>query len=150
MQSSFLYDIIMETFGGGIMKKGLIAVICVVSVLVGYMFGVRSSEERYARESQQMTNTYISFSIGELEDLKKGYDEDTMEALISNIYAAKSKTPNPSLNSALHDLWNALIFDGENIVGREDELKKLLEDKDSKAIADFAMSMRTIYDKDGE
>ena len=42
----------------------------------------------------------------------------------------------------MHDLWNALIFDGENIVGKENDLISALKDKNAQRIKEIAISMR--------
>lgn len=76
------------------------------------------------------------------DDLCGGYDEDTMEALISNVYAAYEYCDDPYMASALHDLWNALIFDGENISGKETELKSALQSGNAEEIEDFAAELR--------
>ncbi len=67
-----------------------------------------------------------------------------MEALISNVYAAVQFTDDSDLNTALHELWNALIFNGENIVGKEDDLIKALKDIDSSVIEGIAYSIRQV------
>lgn len=77
------------------------------------------------------------------DDFCGGYDEDTMEALISNIYAAYEYCDDPDMASALHDLWNALIFDGENISGKEEELKSALQSGNAEEIEGFAAELRT-------
>ena len=43
----------------------------------------------------------------------------------------------------LYDLWNALVFDGKNIVGKENDLISALTDKNAQRIKDIAHSMRT-------
>lgn len=85
----------------------------------------------------------IVFAIDKLDDIKTQYDPDVMEALISNVYAAYEYSNNGELSSALHDLWNALIFDSENIVGKESDLIGALMDKNAQSIEDIAISMRT-------
>ncbi|AUS97264.1 hypothetical protein CDQ84_17745 [Clostridium thermosuccinogenes] len=67
-----------------------------------------------------------------------------MEALISNVYAAVQFTDDGDLNTALHELWNDLIFNGENIVGKEDDLIKALKDIDSSVIEGIAYSIRQV------
>lgn len=85
----------------------------------------------------------IVFAIDKLDDIETQYDPDVMEALISNVYAAYEYSNNGELSSALHDLWNALIFDGESIVGKESDLIGALMDKNAQSIEDIAISMRT-------
>lgn len=84
----------------------------------------------------------MDFAIDKLDEIKTQYDTDMMEALISNVYAAYEYSNNSELSSALHDLWNALIFDGENIVGKENDLISALKDKNAQRIKEIAISMR--------
>jgi len=96
------------------------------------------------KDRDNAKQTFISFAINKVEDLKNGYDADIMEALISNVYAAVQFTDDSDLNTALHELWNALIFNGENIVGKEDDLIKALKDIDSSVIEGIAYSIRQV------
>ncbi len=45
-----------------------------------------------------------------------------MEAIISNVYAAYAFCDDPVLQSQLHDLWNVLIFEGDNYAAAKDIL----------------------------
>lgn len=47
---------------------------------------------------------------------------DTMEALISNIYAAYQFCDDMTAADQLHNLWNDLIVNGEMYVGKEEGL----------------------------
>lgn len=89
----------------------------------------------------------LSFFAGnyfcDKESIKTKYDADGMETLISDVYAAYENSNNGELSSALHDLWNALIFDGENIVGKENDLIAALKEKNVQSIKEIAHSMRT-------
>lgn len=125
-------------------KQLLIAGLFIVSICASALVGHYISKQSTLKERAHTTQTFISFSIGKLEDLKKGYDADTTEALISDVYAAMQFTDDAALASALHELWNALIFDGENIVGREDILIKALEDTNAQDMKEIAFGMRTI------
>lgn len=125
------------------MKKILLVGSFVIAIFLSAFIGNYISEQKNLDWRTQNTNTMIAFSIDKVETLKSGYDADTMEALISNVYAAYEFTPDSRLSEALHDLWNALIFDGENIVGREDYLIKALQDDNAQEIKDIAIGMRT-------
>ena len=118
-------------------------VIVVLSVCLSFFAGKYVSELEQDKADEQRCQQMISFAVAKTESLKKQYDTDTMEALISNVYAAYDYSESGELYWALHDLWNALIFDGENIVGKEDDLIGALEDLDAQCIAEIAMSMRT-------
>jgi len=119
---------------------GILIVCICLSVLAGYY--VRNQNSLKDRDNAKQT--FISFAINKVEDLKNGYDADIMEALISNVYAAVQFTDDSDLNTALHELWNALIFNGENIVGKEDDLIKALKDIDSSVIEGIAYSIRQV------
>lgn len=123
-------------------KKMFVIGVFVVSVCMSFWAGnyFRCREESERRKQQ--CNTMIAFSVNKLENLKKQYDADTMEALISNIYAAYEYSPSGELSSALHELWNTLIFNGENIAGKEDDLIIALKDISVHGIKDIAVSMR--------
>ena len=54
-------------------------------------------------------------------------DQDVMEALISNVYAAYEYCDEQYPAEVLHDLWNELIFAGDSWLGREDALVSLLK-----------------------
>ena len=118
-------------------------VIVVLSVCLSFFAGKYVSELEQNKEDEQRCQQMIYFAIAKTESLKKQYDTDTMEALISNVYAAYEYSESGELYWALHDLWNALIFDGENIAGKEDDLIGALEELDAQRIAEIAMSMRT-------
>lgn len=125
------------------MKKGLIAVAAVVALCLSFFAGNYMSNREMVQRREQECHGQMAFAIDKLEDLKAQYDPDTMEAAISNIYAAYNSADDGALASALHELWNALIFDGENIDGKEDELIQALGDADAEQIKALAMSMRT-------
>ena len=74
--------------------------------------------------------------------LSDKYEDDTMEALISNVYAAYQYCDDTELSAALHELWNALIFDGKNISGNEVELISALKDGSASAIESIAAELR--------
>lgn len=125
------------------MKKVLIAVVAVVALCLSFFAGNYMSNREMAQRRAQECHTQINFAIDKLEDLKVQYDPDTMEAAISNIYAAYNSADDGALASALHELWNAFIFDGENIGGKEDDLIQALGDADAEQIKELAMGMRT-------
>ena len=54
-------------------------------------------------------------------------DPDTMEALISNVYAAYHYCDEPAAAEQLHDLWNTLIFEPEAYTGGEEVLVEALQ-----------------------
>ena len=126
------------------MKKLFIVGVLIVSICLGAFAGHYVSNQNTLKDRGIKRETLISFAISRIEDLKNGYDEDNMETIISNVYAAVQFTDDVDLYFALHDLWNALIFDGENIVGKEDDLIKALKDIDPNVIKEVAYSIRQV------
>ncbi len=125
------------------MKKSSVIGVFIVSICLGFFAGKYFGDKENIKLRDQKCHTMIVFAIDKLDDIKTQYDPDVMEALISNVYAAYEYSNNGELSSALHDLWNALIFDGENIVGKESDLIGALMDKNAQSIEDIAISMRT-------
>ena len=125
-------------------KKLFIVGALIVSICLSAFAGHYVSNQNSLKDRGIARQTLISFAISKVEGLKNGYDADTMEALISNVYAAVQFTDDGDLYTALHDLWNALIFDGENIVGKEDDLIKALKDTDPNVIKGIANSIRQV------
>lgn len=126
------------------MKKLFIVGVLIVSICLGAFAGHYVSNQNTLKDRGIKRETLISFAISRIEDLKNGYDEDNMETIISNVYAAVQFTDDVDLYFALHDLWNALIFDGENIVGKENDLIKALKDIDPNVIKEVAYSIREV------
>ncbi len=127
------------------MKKIAVVVVFIASICLSAFAGNYFSDKENMNHREQRSHQMIVFAVSNIEELKAEYDSDVMECLISNIYAAYEYSEISDLSAALHDLWNAFIFDGENITGREDALIKALQDKNPKTIKDIAMSMRTAY-----
>lgn len=125
------------------MKKWEIVLAVLVGLGLGFFAGKFAQERQYRERDEQRCHAQIVFAIDKLQDLKAGYDPDTMEMLIGEVYAAKEITRNQELNAALHELWNALVFDGENVAGKENALISALSAKDPAAIREIAAGMRT-------
>lgn len=125
------------------MKKMIIIGIFAVSVCLSFFAGNYFCGKENIKLRDQRCHTMIGFAIDKLDDIKTKYDADGMETLISDVYAAYENSNNGELSSALHDLWNALIFDGENIVGKENDLIAALKEKNAQSIKEIAHSMRT-------
>lgn len=125
------------------MKKLVMIGIFVVSICLSFFAGNYFCDKENIKLREQRCHTMIGFAIDKLDDIKTKYDADVMETLISDVYAAYESSNNGELSSALHDLWNALIFDGENIVGKENDLIAALKEKNAQSIKEIAHSMRT-------
>lgn len=126
------------------MKNSLIVGILMLAICFSFFAGSYVSEQEQRGQREQTCQTLMVFAVDKLDSLKKQYDADEMEACISNIYAAYEYADNAELSNALHELWNALIFDGENIAGREDALIEALQTGNTKSIREIAAGMRTI------
>lgn len=126
------------------MKKLLVAGALITSICLSVFAGYYISNQNHLKNRKIASQTLISFAIGRIEDLKIKYNTDTMEVLISNIYASVKFTDDGELSAALHDLWNALIFDGENIVGKEDDLIQALQSANPSVIKEIAYNIRMV------
>lgn len=124
------------------MKKAAAAVIFIAAVCISFFAGQYLSGKKQTEARAEKCQTMMTFAADKLDEMSGGYDEDTMEALISNVYAAYEYCDDPHMASALHDLWNALIFDGENISGKEEELKSALQSGNAEEIEGFAAELR--------
>ena len=124
------------------MKKLILIGAFIVSICLSFFAGDYVCDKENSKLIEQRCHIMMDFAIDKLDEIKTQYDTDMMEALISNVYAAYEYSNNSELSSALHDLWNALIFDGENIVGKENDLISALKDKNAQRIKEIAISMR--------
>lgn len=124
------------------MKKLLVVGVLIVSICLSVFAGYYISNKNNLKDKEIARQALITFAVSKIDDLKIEYDADTMEALISNIYAAIQFTDDGELSTALHELWNALIFDGENIVGKEEDLIQALKNENTSAIKEIAYSIR--------
>ncbi|GAA6514534.1 hypothetical protein [Merdimmobilis hominis] len=106
------------------MRGAVKIVVCIAfaaAIAASFFLGSYKKEQEYTESRIQRCNTLILFAIdkAEKEDLS---NQETMKALISNIYAAYELCDNPIGAQQLHDLWNTMIFEGETYIGKEDML----------------------------
>ena len=94
-------------------KTMLYSILIIGVVIVSFFAGTYVKEQEYSNSRVQRCKTLISFALDKVENGDIS-DQDTMEALISNIYATYELCDDPVLKSQLHDLWNVLIFDGDS------------------------------------
>lgn len=101
--------------------KLVITIAFMISVAASFFAGSHLKEQAHMDSRMQRCHTLITFAIdkAENEDLS---NQDLMEALISNVYAAYQFCDDPHLAAQLHDLWNTLIFEGDRYIGKEDAL----------------------------
>ena len=92
----------------------------------GFSAGRYVEDQENMQTRQQRCRMLIGFAVdkAESEDLR---DPDTMEALISNVYAAYHYCDEPAAAEQLHDLWNTLIFEPEAYTGGEEVLVEVLQ-----------------------
>lgn len=92
----------------------------------GFSAGRYVEDQENMQTRQQRCRMLIGFAVdkAESEDLR---DPDTMEALISNVYAAYHYCDEPDAAEQLHDLWNTLIFEPEDYTGGEEVLVEALQ-----------------------
>ena len=99
----------------------ILAVLSVILMIAAFFTGSHVNERKNRDDRLRRCETLISFAIekAEHEDLS---NQDTMEALISNLYAAYELCDDPDLAAMLHDLWNTLIFRSDTYADRPDLL----------------------------
>lgn len=113
------------------MKKFSRAAIVIAAFIaisaISVFAGSHIKEKDYLNSRTQRCTELISFAIDKIEhdDLS---NQDVMEAVISNVYAAYQFCDNPNVSNLLHDLWNELIFEGESSVDSKDVLVAQLKD----------------------
>ena len=127
------------------MKKRVVlgAAAAVFLVCLSFSLGFRQGRRDEAQRQEQIGQALLSFAADRLEELKAHYRPEVAAALASDAYAAYWYEADPAFSSALHDLWNALLFDGENLAGREDALIKALETRNAQSLKSLAKEMRT-------
>ena len=131
-------------------KRLLIAAALLLAALgIGFFAGKAVQRREDIQSRQGHGRTLLSFAVDNLERLRDGEAEDfqdEVEDLASNIYAAYYdflSDETVAFSDALWELWNALLFDGENLPGNEDALIEALTEQDADRLEEIAMGMRT-------
>lgn len=125
------------------MKKVLCIASIIAAMVLSFLGGYWLNKTQNAQEREEKCNTMISFAIDKLEHLEQEFQAEEMDALICNVYAAKGHTADAELSGALHNLWNALVFNREKITGNEANLIKALQDKNVQEINALAARIET-------
>ena len=110
------------------MKKRTVIVLVLsflLSVTAAFSVGYHVREQKQPEYDAQACQTLLSLAAQKVkfDDIS---NPDTMESLISNIYAAWSHCPDPDAASQLYDLWNALIFSYEDYAAQPELLMERL------------------------
>jgi hypothetical protein len=96
-----------------------------LSVTAAFSVGYHVREQKQPEYDVQACQTLLSLAAQKVkfDDIS---NPDTMESLISNIYAAWSHCPDSDAQSKLYDLWNALIFSYEDYAAQPELLMERL------------------------
>ena len=110
------------------MKKRTVIVLVLsflLSVTAAFSVGYHVREQKQPEYDVQACQTLLSLAAQKVkfDDIS---NPDTMESLISNIYAAWSHCPDSDAASQLYDLWNALIFSYEDYAAQPELLMERL------------------------
>lgn len=101
--------------------KTAIVVVFIIAIGVSFFAGSYIKEQEQIDSRLQRCHTLITFAIDKVENQDIS-DQDVMEALISNVYAAYEFCDKPDLSEQLHNLWNTLVFEDDRYIGKEDVL----------------------------
>ena len=129
--------------------KHLLIIVALLAALgIGFFAGKAVQRRENIQSRQGHGRTLLSFAVDNLERLRDGEAEDfqdEVEDLASNIYAAYYdflSDETVAFSDALWELWNALLFDGENLPGNEDALIEALTEQDADRVEEIAAGMR--------
>lgn len=89
--------------------------------VVSFFAGKHIENQKWLAGREGRCLSFISFAVDKAENQDLS-SSDTMEALISNVYAAYQFCDDATASEELHNLWNDLIGNGEMYVGKEDIL----------------------------
>lgn len=94
-------------------NKILLSIVLIVLIIISFLTGSYIEKQKNYDTRIERCSTLIVFAIDKVEngDLT---DQGTMRALISNVYAAYQFCDEDNSASQLHDLWNYLIFEGDD------------------------------------
>ena len=129
-------------------KRLLIAIALLLALGVGFFAGGAAERRETVQNRLGQGRTKLSFAIDKLERLREGEygPEEIQSDIASDIYGAYYdflNGENADFSGALWELWNALLFDIENLPGNEDALIKALAEQNAAQVAELAAGMRT-------
>ncbi len=91
-------------------RKILLGLLLAALLTASFLGGTHLAERQNSREKAERCGNLILFAIDKAENGDLAED-GTMEALISNVYAAWQFCEEPKTAEQLHGLWNYLIFE---------------------------------------
>ena len=108
-----------DTLRMKINKKFMIGITLITLMIASFLAGSYMTEQKNRQSRLQRCSTLITFAIDKAEtgDLA---DQDTMKALISNVYAAYQFCDNAKSANQLHDLWNYLLLENDSFADAQD------------------------------
>ena len=129
-------------------RRLLIAAALLLALGVGFFAGKAAERRETVQNRLGQGRTKISFAIDKREGLRDGEygPEEVQGDIASDIYGAYYdflSGENADFSGALWELWNALLFDIENLPGNEDALIKALAEQNAEQVAELAAGMRT-------
>ena len=99
------------------MKKKVFSVLIVIALITASFFaGGYVKEQNHSENRLKRCCNLISFAIDKAENESLS-DKSTMNALISNVYAAYELCDDAISSGQLHDLWNYLLHTTDNEEG---------------------------------
>ena len=128
-------------------KRLLIAAALLLALGVGFFAGKAAERRETVQNRLGQGRTKLSFAIDKLEGLRDGEygPEEIQSDIASDIYGAYYdflSGENVDFSGALWDLWNAVLFDIENLPGNEDALIEALTEQDADRVEEIAAGMR--------
>ena len=128
-------------------KRLLIAAALLLALGVGFFAGKAAERRETVQNRLGQGRTKLSFAIDKLEGLRDGEygPEEIQSDIASDIYGAYYdflSGENADFSGALWDLWNAVLFDIENLPGNEDALIEALTEQDADRLEEIAAGMR--------
>ena len=106
-------------------NKIFVAVLIIALIVTSFSVGSYVTEQKNHNARTERCCTLITFAIDKAENSDLT-DDGVMKGLISNVYAAYQYCDEPINANRLHDLWNYLIFESEDIdITKEIALREL-------------------------
>ena len=119
------------------MKKSVVAVLMVLCLGIGFFGGKQYESKQQEILDSNIMNSHIGFAVDIIEK------DDENSALASMLYVAEMNCHDDlELADALHTLWEAVVFYGDEYENYKDDLTKALSEKDAAKIKEIAMEIK--------